>query len=153
MQTIMVRCLMLARVCLFPCCCCVRSASPLPAESAAEKATAGGAVTETSAFVSRRRMRLEEAKKVLNIEPAEEAMEATELSRIINERYERLYTSNAAPAGSFYLQSKIFRAKEALEEDFKKKYGISLAPKPDAQQQQQQTDAAKAKDADASASS
>lgn len=101
------------------------------AQAKADKAAAGAAVTETSAFVSRRRMRLDEAKKVLNIEPSEEkTLEPEALAKVINTRYETLYQANALPSGSFYLQSKIFRAKETLEEEFKRKYGISLVPKP-----------------------
>jgi import inner membrane translocase subunit TIM16 len=111
------------------------------AQAKADKAAAGAAVTETSAFVSRRRMRLDEAKKVLNIEPSEEqTLEPEELAKVINTRYETLYTANSLPQGSFYLQSKIFRAKETLEEDFKRKYGISLVPR--AQPAGEQTSAA-----------
>lgn len=101
------------------------------AAAKAEKAATGSVQTEQSAFVSRRRMRLDEAKKVLNIEPAEEqTLEPEEFAKVLNARYESLYLANAAPAGSFYLQSKIFRAKEVVEDDFKRKHGFSLAPKP-----------------------
>lgn len=75
-------------------------------------------------------MRLDEAKKILNLEKEEEAkLEPEELAKLLNTRYETLYLANQLPTGSFYLQSKIFRAKETMEDEFRRKHGISLLPK------------------------
>ena len=76
------------------------------------------------------RMRLDEARKILSVETKETAgVDPLEYGKLINSRYEHLYNTNSVEhGGSFYLQSKIYRAKEVIEEDFKKRHGISLAP-------------------------
>jgi import inner membrane translocase subunit TIM16 len=75
-------------------------------------------------------MRLDEARKILSVETKETVdVDPLEYGKLINSRYEHLYNTNSVEhGGSFYLQSKIFRAKEVIEEDFKRRHGISLAP-------------------------
>jgi hypothetical protein len=57
-------------------------------------------------------MEVDEALQVLNIPKSEFRTDK------ITERYERMFLANdPASGGSFYLQSKVFRAKESLEEE------------------------------------
>lgn len=45
--------------------------------------------------------------------------------QLLNSRYEQLYSANSVEkSGSFYLQSKIFRAKEVIDDDFERRYGF-----------------------------
>ena len=45
--------------------------------------------------------------------------------QLLNNRYEQLYSNNSVEkSGSFYLQSKIFRAKEVIDDDFERRYGF-----------------------------
>ena len=45
--------------------------------------------------------------------------------QLLNTRYEQLYSNNSVEkSGSFYLQSKIFRAKEVIDDDFERRYGF-----------------------------
>lgn len=71
---------------------------------------------------------LTEARQILNIDKTE-VTDPVELKALINKNYEHLYLSNEVPkGGSFYIQSKLFRAKEVLEQEFVRKHRISLAP-------------------------
>jgi import inner membrane translocase subunit TIM16 len=59
-------------------------------------------------------MTLEEAKQILNITPECDKAE-------IQKQYDRLFQLNDKnKGGSFYLQSKIFRAKERIDQDLQK---------------------------------
>jgi len=104
-----------------------RRVAQSPAQSA-EKAAGGAATTQVSAFTGRR-MRLDEAEKILNIDK-DKHLEPQELRRLLNERYKTMYELNSVEnGGSFYLQSKLFRAKEVLEAEFRRKYQMTLVPK------------------------
>eukprot|EP00602_Paraphysomonas_sp_CaronLab_P002674 CAMPEP_0185021886 /NCGR_PEP_ID=MMETSP1103-20130426/4592_1 /TAXON_ID=36769 /ORGANISM="Paraphysomonas bandaiensis, Strain Caron Lab Isolate" /LENGTH=124 /DNA_ID=CAMNT_0027553667 /DNA_START=50 /DNA_END=424 /DNA_ORIENTATION=- len=81
-------------------------------QQALRNAKAGGGAASTATAVVRRKMNPDEAMKILNIEKAAEG----EISKVkVNEQYEKYYKANdPSKGGSFYLQSKIYRAKEAL---------------------------------------
>ena len=69
-----------------------------------------------------------EARQILNIDKTD-ITDPVELKNLINKNYEALYLANEVPkGGSFYLQSKLYRAKEVMEGEFVRKYRISLAP-------------------------
>jgi hypothetical protein len=90
-------------------------------------------------------MKLDEARKVLNLEDVVEgSVEPAEYAKLINARYEKLYLANGPPSGSKYLQSKIFRAKESIEEDYKRRHGISTIPEDFAAKYTQEKTAAEA---------
>ncbi len=85
--------------------------------AASQQAAARGARTEsgaknaeqTSAF-RRTGLTLEEAKQILNIDKLDSAE--------INKRYEHLYQANdRSKGGSFYVLSKVVRAKERLDQE------------------------------------
>eukprot|EP01039_Chlorochromonas_danica_P007609 gene7609-8409_t len=70
-------------------------------------AAAGAASARAS---GRLRMRTDEAMKILSIEPHELSRKA------VLEKYDKLFNLNdPGKGGSFYLQSKVFRSKEALD--------------------------------------
>ena len=76
------------------------------------KAGGAGAAAATAAF--KKKMHVSEALKILNIE--KESL----TSAILEEHYKKYFAANdPAKGGSFYLQSKIFRAKEAIDADLK----------------------------------
>lgn len=57
-------------------------------------------------------MALEEAKQILNIDKLD--------AETVQKNYEHLFNVNdKAKGGSFYLQSKVFRAKERLDQELK----------------------------------
>jgi import inner membrane translocase subunit TIM16 len=56
---------------------------------------------------------------------------------LLVQRYEHLFQVNEKH-GSFYLQSKVYRAKERLEEEYKEEGGISEEQQQASQQQAQQ---------------
>ena len=73
------------------------------------KAGGGAAAAGSATGVVRRRLATDEALKILNMERSELTAEA------VQKRYDRLYESNSPTnGGSFYLQSKVFRSREAL---------------------------------------
>eukprot|EP01033_Poteriospumella_lacustris_P013228 gene13228-9475_t len=73
------------------------------------KAGGGAAAAGGATGVVRRRLATDEALKILNLERSELTAEA------VQKRYDRLYESNSpTKGGSFYLQSKVFRSREAL---------------------------------------
>jgi len=79
------------------------AANPEAAKAAAEQAR-----KSTSTFI-RNEMSLEEAKNILSfpIKPTRQQL---------NEKYDKLFNANdPRKGGSFYIQSKVYRAKEALE--------------------------------------
>eukprot|EP00045_Choanoeca_perplexa_P012028 m.129702 g.129702 ORF g.129702 m.129702 type:complete len:149 (-) comp15857_c0_seq4:2149-2595(-) len=80
-------------------------------EAAAGKGGASAAANgaKNAATKARAGMTLEEAQKILNVEPTASYEE-------IMKSYENLFKINEKKAGgSFYLQSKVYRAKERLE--------------------------------------
>jgi hypothetical protein len=83
-------------------------------------ARVGGAANanKMAQSVGKLKMRSDEAYKILNIDPSA----YTKINPLTAKTIEEIYTKHSAnndPAkgGSFYLQSKIFRAKEALERE------------------------------------
>ncbi|KAH9253618.1 hypothetical protein BASA81_008454 [Batrachochytrium salamandrivorans] len=81
---------------------------------AAAKAAADAA-KKSNTFV-RAAITTREARQILNFENAPIPIPPTELQ----ERYEKYFAANdPAKGGSFYVQSKIYRAKEALEKETK----------------------------------
>ena len=80
-------------------------------QQALHNAKAGGGAAAAASNLVKRKMATDEAMKILNIETREELTLGT-----VNQLYKRHYEANdPKKGGSFYLQSKIFRAKEALE--------------------------------------
>ena len=76
---------------------------------------AGKPAQAAEKIIKKQTFDLREAREILNLEDGEE----TDLKKI-NSQYEK-YMKSLDPdnGGSFYLQSKVFRAKEALEEEIK----------------------------------
>jgi len=76
------------------------------------KAGGGAAASGAAARSIKLKMQTDEALKILDIEKVD-------LNRtILEERYKRLFeTNDPAKGGSFYIQSKIFRSKEALDKE------------------------------------
>jgi import inner membrane translocase subunit TIM16 len=73
----------------------------------------GGGDSKTAAENMRLGLSVEEARQILNIPPNATVED-------VNKNYEHLFTINdKAKGGSFYIQSKVFRAKERLDEEFK----------------------------------
>mmetsp|Transcript_24931 Transcript_24931/g.39153 ORF Transcript_24931/g.39153 Transcript_24931/m.39153 type:complete len:138 (+) Transcript_24931:81-494(+) len=81
------------------------------ADKAAEEAARKGA-----SFLSKARISRDEALNVLNLSEGEATAEA------IQRQYDRYFEANKVEkGGSFYLQSKIYRAKELLDDYVKEK--------------------------------
>ena len=81
------------------------------ADKAAEEAARKGA-----SFLGKSRMAKDEALMVLNLTEKEASAEA------IQKQYERYFEANKVEkGGSFYLQSKVYRAKELLDDYVKEK--------------------------------
>ncbi|MPC11682.1 Mitochondrial import inner membrane translocase subunit Tim16 [Portunus trituberculatus] len=79
-------------------------------QQAAQRAGGGAAGARHSATNQKLGMTLEEAKQILNVE------ELTEEK--IQKNYEYLFSINdKSKGGSFYVQSKVFRAKERLDKE------------------------------------
>jgi len=84
-------------------------------KSGADKA-AGEAARKGASFLGKARMAKDEALLILNVTEQEATAEA------IQKQYERYFEANKVEkGGSFYLQSKIYRAKELLDEFVKEK--------------------------------
>lgn len=88
------------------------------AQAAAERRSQGssgqvGSRTNTSDLDLKLGITLEEATKILNVDPK---LDKEEILR----KYEHLFNSNdKSKGGSFYIQSKVYRAKERIDEEFK----------------------------------
>ena len=81
--------------------------------SNAKRGGAAGAAAGGVVNAIRGKMQAGEAKSILNLEDEDNIDE-----KIVEERFKKLYDINSPDVGgSFYLQSKIFRAKEALFKD------------------------------------
>jgi len=81
------------------------------------KAGGGGAAASNIGNALKNKMKSDEALKVLNIDRS--ALNAT----VLEQQYSKYFASNdPKKGGSFYLQSKVYRAKEALD--------LELNPKP-----------------------
>ncbi|KAL0818839.1 hypothetical protein ABMA28_008159 [Loxostege sticticalis] len=83
-------------------------------QEAAKRAGGGPEGARRAAANASTGVRLEEAMQILNIDKLEPEK--------IQKNYEHLFTVNdKAKGGSFYLQSKIVRAKERIDAEFKQK--------------------------------
>jgi len=82
--------------------------------AASQRKTAPGAdSSKTSAANALQGMTVEEAMKILNIEDIHDAEK-------LQASYERLFEMNEkTKGGSFYLQSKVYRAKERIDDELK----------------------------------
>eukprot|EP00557_Chaetoceros_sp_GSL56_P012591 CAMPEP_0176477456 /NCGR_PEP_ID=MMETSP0200_2-20121128/633_1 /TAXON_ID=947934 /ORGANISM="Chaetoceros sp., Strain GSL56" /LENGTH=124 /DNA_ID=CAMNT_0017873269 /DNA_START=439 /DNA_END=813 /DNA_ORIENTATION=+ len=92
-------------------------AIPAAYGAALQNAKKGGidaAKASSEGILGRKKMRLDEALMVLNLEKDKVTAEA------VQKQYERFFTANSVEkGGSFYLQSKVYRAKEQLDEFIK----------------------------------
>lgn len=71
-------------------------------------------------------MTLEEAKQILNVEDLKNLEDVTK-------KYEHLFAVNdKAKGGSFYIQSKVFRAKERIDQELKETLKAAKPPADDA---------------------
>lgn len=76
----------------------------------------GGATSKTA--TGKLKMQLDEACKILNLDIKSESESA--IKQLAAERYARMSAANdPAKGGSFYLHSKVFRAKETIDYHFK----------------------------------
>lgn len=83
-------------------------------QEAAKRAGGGQEGTRRAAANAATGLTLEEAMQILNLDKLEPEK--------IKKNYEHLFTANdKAKGGSFYLQSKIVRAKERIDAEFKQK--------------------------------
>jgi len=88
-------------------------ASQQAAASRRSAGAAGGADSKTAAENMRLGLSVEEARQILNVPPNSTPEE-------ISKNYEHLFSVNdKAKGGSFYIQSKVFRAKERLDEELR----------------------------------
>ncbi|OQV23960.1 putative Mitochondrial import inner membrane translocase subunit tim16-B [Hypsibius exemplaris] len=84
---------------------------------------ASGDTSRAAAVSSRMGMSVQEAKQILNLTSAEAKL----TPELLQEKFDHLFKVNdKAVGGSFYLQSKVVRAKERLEEEMK---SLEAAPK------------------------
>ncbi|KAL7438129.1 hypothetical protein ACHAXM_006067 [Skeletonema potamos] len=98
------------------------------ADKAAEEAARKGA-----SFLGKARISKDEALQILNLSEGEATAEA------VQKQYERYFEANKVEnGGSFYLQSKIFRAKELLDEYVKEKNAEMMKEGQTSGSQQQQ---------------
>lgn len=81
-------------------------------QAAARQAGGGKAGTQRAAANTRLGMSLQEAMQILNVEKVDVEQ--------VEKKYRHLFEVNdKAKGGSFYLQSKVFRAKERIDEEMK----------------------------------
>lgn len=81
--------------------------------SNAKRGGAAGAAAGGALNAIRGKMQVGEAKSILNLEDENNIDE-----KVVEEKFKKMYDINSPDlGGSFYLQSKIFRAKEALFKD------------------------------------
>jgi len=83
----------------------------------------GGGDSKTAAENMRLGLSLEEARQILNVSE-ESSVED------VQKQYEHLFKINdKAKGGSFYIQSKVYRAKERLDQDLRRSDAESSTPK------------------------
>jgi import inner membrane translocase subunit TIM16 len=79
--------------------------------SEAAGGAAGDAARKGASFLGKARMSKDEALMVLNLTEADASVDA------VKRQYERYFEANGVEnGGSFYIQSKVYRAKELLDE-------------------------------------
>ncbi|PKI82541.1 hypothetical protein MVES_003377 [Malassezia vespertilionis] len=103
-------------------------------EGAVTGAARTGKNAQSDVLSRTHRMTLDEAKMILNtkhdisLEARRAGQITEEIEKELMESYERLFSINAPPApkgktgggsGSFYIQSKVVRARERIEEEWK----------------------------------
>ena len=82
------------------------------------KAAEAGQVSGGATIGARSGLTVDEAYKILNVKPDGEA--GAPMMKAVAERYKTLFERNdPKKGGSFYLQSKIYRARERLETELK----------------------------------
>lgn len=100
-------------------------------QEAAKRAGGGPEGTRRAAANASTGLTLEEAMQILNLDKLEPEK--------INKNYDHLFSVNdKSKGGTFYLQSKIVRAKERIDAEFKQTNKEANSPK-DAQSQQKDT--------------
>lgn len=93
--------------------------------NAAQQSTGQAAASKSSTAVRRGEMTIQEAGSILNIKP--ESLEAGELEK----RFQKMFEINdPKKGGSFYLQSKVFRAHEKLKSELDQKIREQSPAKP-----------------------
>ncbi|XP_077984432.1 mitochondrial import inner membrane translocase subunit Tim16-like [Glandiceps talaboti] len=89
-------------------------------QAAAKRAGGGQQGKKAAATDSIMGMTLQEAQQILNISPELKVEE-------VNSNYDHLFKVNEkSKGGSFYIQSKVVRAKERIDEEFKNREEIKL---------------------------
>jgi len=92
---------------------CLQASQQAAAARNATRSSSGATDSRTAAENMRLGMSLDEARQILNVKPDSKPEE-------IASKYEHLFKINdKAKGGSFYLQSKVFRAKERIDKDLK----------------------------------
>ncbi|XP_075146667.1 mitochondrial import inner membrane translocase subunit Tim16 [Haematobia irritans] len=93
-------------------------------QEAARRAGGGRQGEKRAEANARSGMTLEEAKQILNVDDLKNLEEITK-------KYEHLFQANdKAKGGSFYLQSKVFRAKERIDQEIKETLQSAQPPPP-----------------------
>jgi len=76
-----------------------------------------GAASATESILQKNKLQLSEALQIMNI-----GSESEVTAEIVQKQYDKYFAANAVKnGGSFYLQSKIYRSKELLDEFIKEK--------------------------------
>lgn len=93
-------------------------------QEAARRAGGGRQGAQHVAANTRTGLTLEEALRILNVERPDQ-------TELIEQNYKNLMEANdRVKGGSFYLQSKIVRAKERIDEELKNQKGTATPPPP-----------------------
>lgn len=93
-------------------------------QQAAKRSTANAGQTQ--------KQRMENLKTGLTLEEAQQILNINELEKeAVQKSYEHLFAANdKAKGGSFYLQSKVFRAKERLDQELRNQGATESSPTP-----------------------
>jgi len=103
-------------------------AIPAAYQQAVQNAKKGGAssATATATAFSKKLMSKEEAMMILNITDQQIVTDA----QVVEQQYQRYFAANSMEkGGSFYLQSKVYRAKEMLDEYIKEQNTTTTSSK------------------------
>lgn len=101
--------------------------------TANEASASNDPLTKGASFLGKARMSKDEAYMVLNLSEEDVSKDATSIQR----QYDRYFAANSVEnGGSFYVQSKVYRAKELLDEYVNEKkmqeeHGENNIPKKD----------------------
>lgn len=106
-------------------------------QEAARRAGGGRQGAQHAAANSRTGLTLDEALRILNAERPDQ-------TEVIKENYKYLMEANdRSKGGSFYLQSKVVRAKERIDEELKFQNTTAAPPPPSSQSQTDSQEASK----------